>query len=209
MKSQHPPAAATWLLEHLARGPRKEALIGDLQEEFYRGRTAAWYWRQALLAASMEIIRMTSAVWTAAAAALLWGTAMFWFPLYVRDVTRTAAFNAVLEWGMRLAFPFSMIYGIAVFNLMSTLLLIAALTVYLAAAGGLHPRKVLIGMISGWIVMEVSSFGWAILPSPLHFPAGASFRSAVVSVPLFFGVLAAIWAARRLGPRGEPAKATV
>ncbi len=209
MKSQHPPAAATWLLEHLARGPRKEALIGDLQEEFGRGRSAAWYWRQALLAASMEIIRETSAVWTAAAAALLWGTAMFWFPLYVRDVTRTAVFNAVLEWGVRLDFPFSMIYGIAIFNLVSTLLLIAALAVYLAAVGGLHPRNVLIGMIPGWIVMEVSSFGWAILPSPLHLPASAFFRSVIVSVPLFFGVRAAIWAGRRLGSRGESARAAV
>lgn len=203
MKSQQPPAAATWLLEHFACKSRRDALIGDLEEEFAHGRSKAWYWRQALLAVSGEIIRETGAVWTAAAVAMLWASAMFVFPLYVRAVTRTAAFSAVVGWGMRLAFPFSMIYGVAVFNLASTFLLIAALLIYLGVLDGLRVRSVLIGSISGWIVMEASSLGWAILPSSLLVPRSALFRSLVVSVPLFFGVLAAIWAGRRAGSREE------
>ena len=49
MKSE-PPALATWLLEHIRFSNTDEALAGDLLEEFTRGRSAAWYWRQVLLA---------------------------------------------------------------------------------------------------------------------------------------------------------------
>ncbi len=43
-----PPRLATALLERL--GPRDEALIGDLVEEYRSGRSGTWYWRQALTA---------------------------------------------------------------------------------------------------------------------------------------------------------------
>jgi hypothetical protein len=41
-----PPRLASMLLDRLA--PGNEALRGDLEEEFSRGRTRAWYWSQAL-----------------------------------------------------------------------------------------------------------------------------------------------------------------
>jgi hypothetical protein len=49
MKRSKPPALATWLLEH-ARFSTTDVIAGDLLEEFNRGRSAAWYWRQALVA---------------------------------------------------------------------------------------------------------------------------------------------------------------
>lgn len=49
MKTSKPPALATWLLEH-ARFSTTDVIAGDLLEEFNRGRSAAWYWRQALVA---------------------------------------------------------------------------------------------------------------------------------------------------------------
>jgi hypothetical protein len=50
MKSSEPPALATWLLEHIRFSNTDEALAGDLLEEFTQRRSAAWYWRQVLLA---------------------------------------------------------------------------------------------------------------------------------------------------------------
>lgn len=50
MRPNDPPRVATWMLEHLTLGRKNEALAGDLLEEFRRGRTAVWYWRQVLLA---------------------------------------------------------------------------------------------------------------------------------------------------------------
>jgi hypothetical protein len=42
-----PPPVATWLLRHFGCSPNNEAIIGDLDERYREGRSAAWYWRQA------------------------------------------------------------------------------------------------------------------------------------------------------------------
>jgi len=48
MMSSRPPRLADWLLLRLVSGPRRESLIGDLHEQYQRGRSTAWYWRQTL-----------------------------------------------------------------------------------------------------------------------------------------------------------------
>jgi len=45
-----PPTLATWLLKRLNWGYHTEPLAGDLIEEYARGRSRAWYWRQVLIA---------------------------------------------------------------------------------------------------------------------------------------------------------------
>ncbi|HEV3037422.1 MAG TPA: hypothetical protein VHA33_06515 [Candidatus Angelobacter sp.] len=49
MKS-NPPALATWLLDHFCAVANKDALAGDLLEQYQQGRPAAWYWRQVMTA---------------------------------------------------------------------------------------------------------------------------------------------------------------
>ena len=46
MKEHHPPFIATWLISHWGDKYRREALVGDLIEEYQRGRSDAWYWMQ-------------------------------------------------------------------------------------------------------------------------------------------------------------------
>ena len=56
-----PPRMATWLLRHLGPKYRRESLVGDLFEEFQRGRTRAWYWRQtaaAILIGGTQVLRV-------------------------------------------------------------------------------------------------------------------------------------------------------
>ena len=48
MKSLQPPSGPTWLLGRF--GHKNDALTGDLIEEYGRGRSVAWYWRQVLIA---------------------------------------------------------------------------------------------------------------------------------------------------------------
>jgi len=50
MKPSKPPALATWLLEQARFSTTDGVIAGDLLEEFNRGRSAAWYWRQVLVA---------------------------------------------------------------------------------------------------------------------------------------------------------------
>jgi hypothetical protein len=50
MRGTQPPRLAAWLFERLASGPNRESLGGDLAEQYQRGRSSAWYWRQAVYA---------------------------------------------------------------------------------------------------------------------------------------------------------------
>src|SRR4029453_15203133 len=50
MRDQLPPRVATWLAQSLVPGPRRESLLGDLIEQYRRGRSGRWYWRQVLIA---------------------------------------------------------------------------------------------------------------------------------------------------------------
>jgi len=76
MKSIQSIAVATWMLEHLTFGSDHEALSGDLLEEFQRGRSTAWYWRQALSAIGVGLLRKSATY----ALPLLFATA--WSTLY-------------------------------------------------------------------------------------------------------------------------------
>jgi hypothetical protein len=58
--SRRPPKVAKWLVELALSGSRGDPLIGDLDEQFARGRSAAWYWRQASHAVSRRIVRNVS-----------------------------------------------------------------------------------------------------------------------------------------------------
>ena len=44
-------------MEHLASSYQRDALIGDLFEEYQRGRSRLWYWRQAGLAMLYALAR--------------------------------------------------------------------------------------------------------------------------------------------------------
>jgi hypothetical protein len=42
-------SCATWLLTTFGSGPSVDALAGDLSEDYHRGRSTAWLWRQVLM----------------------------------------------------------------------------------------------------------------------------------------------------------------
>jgi uncharacterized protein involved in exopolysaccharide biosynthesis len=48
MTAPRPPRLADWLLQRLAEGRRQQSILGDLHEQYARGRTVAWYWRQTI-----------------------------------------------------------------------------------------------------------------------------------------------------------------
>lgn len=56
MRRAQPPILATWLYERLAAGPAREALAGDLIEQYATGRSRAWYWRQVLSAIIVGLV---------------------------------------------------------------------------------------------------------------------------------------------------------
>lgn len=51
-----PPRFATWLLQRFAIGPQREALIGDIVEQYEQGRSAMWYRRQVLMTVLLALV---------------------------------------------------------------------------------------------------------------------------------------------------------
>src|SRR5580692_5996302 len=67
MSERVPPKLALWMLEHWGSAYHREALAGDLIEQYQEGRSRAWCWKQvcvAILAARARAVRQMP--WTAA-----------------------------------------------------------------------------------------------------------------------------------------------
>jgi hypothetical protein len=112
MNPKNPPAMASWMLEHLILGDKNEALAGDLLEDFRRGRSAAWYWRQVLVAIVFGFTRELRAQWPAMTYAALWAVPV---PVFsVRVVGKIGAI-AFLPRRWQLAWPYSTICDLALF----------------------------------------------------------------------------------------------
>lgn len=60
MSERDPPAIATWLIERFGPIQHRESLTGDLIEQYRRGRSESWYWRQVITAvvlAHLHLVR--------------------------------------------------------------------------------------------------------------------------------------------------------
>jgi uncharacterized protein involved in exopolysaccharide biosynthesis len=63
MTASPPPRLADWLLDRLTSGGTSDSLVGDLHEQFGRGRSIAWYWRQATIAIALEMVMKQGLLW--------------------------------------------------------------------------------------------------------------------------------------------------
>ncbi|MEW6323613.1 MAG: hypothetical protein AB1635_21280 [Acidobacteriota bacterium] len=115
-----PPAFALWLLEQGLPARDRDAIVGDLCEEYSAHaapalgsrRARAWFWRQVMTSVVFQIVRAwerastpraSAALATSAALALAPGAALLWLRAYVlfhvplrADATPSTAFAAVL-----------------------------------------------------------------------------------------------------------------
>jgi hypothetical protein len=95
MSTAQPPIVATSLLKRLGSGPNNDALIGDLAEEYGRGRSRAWYWRQALVAIVVSFCKETRSHSALALRAVAVGWAVIF--LY-RSLLRAPAMALYAQW---------------------------------------------------------------------------------------------------------------
>jgi len=58
-----PPRLADWLLFRLISGRRKQSIIGDLHEQYRRGRSFGWYWRQTITTILLDSLMKRRLLW--------------------------------------------------------------------------------------------------------------------------------------------------
>jgi len=57
MTLKHPPGVATWLFKQFGSGPDKDAVLGDLAEQYAQKNSDMWYWRQTVKAIPISFFR--------------------------------------------------------------------------------------------------------------------------------------------------------
>jgi hypothetical protein len=211
MSQSAPPRVATWLLRHCVPGPLNEALAGDLLEEFRRGRSARWYWRQILAAISVACFREVASRPGMLLFAALWSmTAPAWLLFIFRFQTQTNFIGPV--W--RLAWPWSTICIFALSIAECLIPVWAGMLVYALAKSALSGvfsirqlRRGLLVSLAIFIAVSIFMIGFSmLLPSLGHpFNPGAltplgqitSLRlwAFLVRTPYLLALISALWSA--------------
>jgi|SRR5580700_7326968 hypothetical protein len=199
MKLSQPPSLATWVLEHLVRR-EDDALAGDLMEEFSRGRSARWYWYQVLAALCVSFSEQLRTGWTAILFAVIVSSA---FPY--TQIWHSSEFERVFGWLITFPWPWSMFFGIAFWSAFEAGVLFVAFAAYLGATRRLSLRSFLKGSLAALVALALGNLGvnvlWVLRPSRLLFDYVIGY--VIWRLPLFFGLVLAIWVARSRTARPE------
>src|SRR5262245_12488179 len=76
MRAKQPPQIGTLLLKRL--GALDDALVGDIVEEWNRGRSAVWFWRQVIVAITSTVTTTIRENRLLSARAIIAGWAVLW-----------------------------------------------------------------------------------------------------------------------------------
>lgn len=174
MRPNHPPKIATWILENLSPGRKNEALAGDLLEEFRRGRTALWYWRQVLTAIISAFAGKLRTQWPAIVYAMLWTIPVpAYLILAVERLGESTFFARRWHW----AWPYSTIGDMVLFYGAELIYLWCALIVYFlffslaTRTFNFHSLARSLGKsVFIFIAVSIGTMAlFAILPEPAHY----------------------------------------
>jgi hypothetical protein len=214
MKQTHPPALAAWMLDHLTPGRQNLALAGDLHEEFCNGRSAVWYWRQAVSAIAIGLLLKCRYLLSAVIFAAVWTAplpAAWFYMLRHTEGTRLFAWVIQLDW------PYSALGDMALAEGPQLLLVWAGLVVFLGL-NFLKTRNANVARLPYGLLTTIPTLIAANIALQLLFLGNFSHATTAVylrfsldpmffltRLPLFLGLLLSIWVAepssRKAGSR--------
>ncbi len=151
MKSSKPPTPAAWLLERLAARENREALAGDLSEQFNQGRSVAWYWRQVLAAIFVGFANQLCSQWVAVSLSGLC-TGIFMALAIHAPVWSVPLLSSFHGWALRLDWPLSFICLTILYLAVAAVEFLAAVGLYLALRRRFDLRHLLWGTLVGLLV---------------------------------------------------------
>ncbi len=189
MKSSKPPALATWLVEHMIPGDNNEALAGDLLEQFREGRSVAWYWRQVIVAILVGCSKELPILSTAIGVTVVWISILS--QLYGQN-WHVAQAEASIFWATRHGWTLSdTYYRIGSLVALNGLPVVLTVGIYLSLTKMFSLRRFLRGLSAGLLTM---AFGIYLRWLAWHYRS--LIGSLAWSLPIFFGLLVSMWAAR-------------
>lgn len=173
---------ATWLFEHLTQREYREALAGDLLEEYTRRRSDMWYWGQVLVAVVADFSTELRVRWVSIVFALVVCGMVPWNQLFHSD-----RFRSFLSSGINLSWPASFLAGIAIMSASQGAILLVPLGIYVLGTKSFHPRRFLTALCPALVVLALGNTAVTIsqvLPWPRLF-----FYYVLWRLPLFFGLV--------------------
>jgi hypothetical protein len=188
LKSSRPPVSATWLFERLTRCDHREALAGDLLEEYGRRRSAAWYWRQVLAAIASDFFTEFRSCWVSIVFAFLVCGSIPWKQLFLNPTFQSFLFS-----GIQMRWPVSFLAGVAISSAFQGAILLAALTLYTLIARSFHLPSFWMALCCALLTLALGNAAVTIsqvLPWPREF-----FYFVIWRLPLFFSLVLSIWLA--------------
>jgi hypothetical protein len=200
MKSSKPPVLATWVVEHMVPGGRNDALAGDLLEQFSQGRSARWYWRQVFGAMIVGFSKEWLILAAAIGATFVWRIALneLYGRLWSEAEIQCLSFVSVHHTWV-VASQATWVGSMTAFN---ALPVAVALGLYLGLNKTLRVRRFLRGLGAGLIVMALGFESWP----PSNWVRPALVANFIATVPLFFALIIAMWAARPIHDGRSTAK---
>ena len=201
MKS-HPPLLATWLLEHLTRCEDNEALAGDLLEEFGQGRSITWYWYQVFVAILVALAKELYTRWvTILFAVIVSGVVSY------RQIWHSFEFERLFTWGIRLPWPASFAFTIALWSAAEGLVFFVAFATYLVAIRRFNLHSFSKGVLVALVPLSLGNLALSCL-WVLH-PPTVLFFTVIWRLPLFFSLALATWVVRPRARHSESATRSI
>jgi hypothetical protein len=194
----HPPSLATWLLEHLIRREDNEALAGDLSEEFAQGRSVTWYWYQVFVAILVALSKELRTRWVTFLFAIIVSGVVSY-----RQIWHSFEFEGLFTWGIKLPWPVSLLFTIALWSAAEGLVFVVAFSAYLGTIRRFNLHSFLKGVLVALVPLSLGNLALSCLW--IVHPPVVLFFTVIWRLPLFFSLVLATWGARPKVLRSESA----
>jgi len=195
------PVAATWFLKQFGSNTENESVIGDLFEQYQRGRGSIWYWRQVLAIVFMGLFREIQSDKRLFLGALirtwcLWGGLQFAsgvvllaiyvlrHPEQIQFYVRVYGFPLLaLHAGMRPSHPAE--WNISLLSVSLNLLTLAVVGRVVAVSSGNHSKAVLLMFVTTFVAATAGSTATQIVQVIRNQPDALAFLLMdLVALPL-------------------------
>ena len=169
------PRTATWFLNRFGSNTEIESVLGDLSEQYQRGRGSIWYWRQVLSIVYMGLFREFRSdrrrfIGAFVSAWCVWGVLQFTAGMILM-VRYVLLHPAELPFGIRVyGFPlltlqsgaesrFATQWDFVQFALALNVLTLLLVGRYCARSSRIHPKTMLLAFITTYVVFDA---GWMV-----------------------------------------------